>query len=156
MTTQPKDLSLKSGRTKEQYMKAIMNQEYDDMIAIPEDLVPKGFVYGKADLSWEGRIRQLMGKGWSFVPPSRHPELAFQGIDNVDPRTANMIIMGKNLVLMERSIELHEFEQKQRDIRHSKILNSAPGLENAPYKPSINTQLYTQVGDDYGHDASFG
>ncbi len=142
--------------TKDHIVKAIMNQTYDDKLEIPKESIPKGYVYGLADITWQGRIRQLLGKGWNFVPISRHPELAFSGIGEADPRLANFIMMAKNLVLMERSVEFHELEQRQRDIRHAEMLNQAPGLENAPYRPNIQTQVYTQVGDDFGRDASFG
>src|SRR5436190_6439076 len=102
----PKDFSSKTNVTKEQAMKAIQNMEFKDALSIPEEIIPKGMVYGRADIRRPDRIQTLLQKGWSFVPASRHPEMVFKGIEDPDPRTADWIMFGKDLVLMERSKEV--------------------------------------------------
>lgn len=151
----PKDFSSKTNVTKEQAMKAIQNMEFKDSLSIPEEIIPKGMVYGRADIRRPDRIQTLLQKGWSFVPASRHPEMVFKGIEDSDPRTADWIMFGKDLVLMERSKEVHDFEQRVRDEENRKMIMTTPGLENAPYKPNIQTQSYMNVGDSTGRDVSF-
>lgn len=151
----PKDFSSKTNVTKEQAMKAIQNMEFKDSLSIPEEMIPKGMVYGRADIRRPDRIQTLLQKGWSFVPASRHPEMVFKGIEDSDPRTADWIMFGKDLVLMERSKEVHDFEQRVRDEENRKMILTTPGLENAPYKPNIQTQSYMNVGDSTGRDVSF-
>lgn len=157
MKEQPKEFSIKSNKTKDQFIKAIMDQEYDDILHLPADIARPGYVYAIADLSRSGRLRQLFGKGWKFVPADRHPELAFNGLEAVEPRTANIIFMAKNMVLMEREAELCKIEQRELDKKHAELLRSSPGLQDAPYRPQINSKTYTKLSDDtFGRDASFG
>lgn len=151
----PKDFSLKTTVTKEQALKTIQNMEYQDALSIPPEIIPKGMVYGRADIRRTDRIQRLLQKGWSFVPASRHPEMTFYGIEAPDPRTADWIMYGKDLVLMERSIEIHQFEQKKMDEDNARRMQTTPGLENAPYRPNIQTQSYMNVGDGNGRDVSF-
>lgn len=155
MATQPKDFYSKGAISKEQAKKAIQNQEYNSSLDIPPGLIPPGMEYGRADIRKSDRIQGLLQKGWSFVPASRHPELTFRGIQDSDPRTVDLIMFGPDLALMERSLELGEFERKIRDEENRKRILTTPGLENAPYAPNIQTQSYMNVGDGTGRDVSF-
>lgn len=151
----PKEFALKTNVTKEQALKAIQNQDYQDLLSVPDHKVPHGMVYARADIRKSERIQHLLQKGWSFVPPSRHPEMVLRGIENPDPRTVDWIMFGPDLALMERSIELCQAEQKFMDERNRMNIMTTPGLENAPYKPNIQTQSYMDAGDGRNRDVSF-
>jgi len=154
MANQPKEFITKDLQTKEHHIKAIMNMDYQDVLRVPN--VPQGTVYGRVDVRRPEKIRQLMNKGWRFVPAERHPELAFNGLTQNDPRNSNYIWFGNDLVLMERSEELHQLERRERDKKDARILLTTPGLENAPFTPNIQTKLYTKLEADDAHNASFG
>ena len=155
MANLPKDFALKTNVTKEQALKAIQNMEYQDSLSIPAEIIPKGMVYGRADIRRSDRIQNLLQKGWSFVPASRHPEMVFKGVEDPDPRTADWIMYGKDLVLMERSLELHQAEQRVMDENNRQRIMTTPGLEHAPYKPNIQTQSYMDTDDGRSRDVSF-
>jgi len=155
MANLPKDFSLKTNVTKEQALKAIQNMEYQDSLSIPDEIIPKGMVYGRADIRRADRVQNLLRKGWSFVPASRHPEMVFKGVEDPDPRTADWIMYGKDLALMERSLELHQAEQRVMDEHNRQRIMTTPGLEHAPYKPNIQTQSYMDTDDGRSRDVSF-
>jgi hypothetical protein len=129
------------------------------MVKIPEEIIPPGMVYGWGAYSVNNeprpeRIMQLRRKGWDFVPIERHPELAFQGLGELDPRKSGYIWRG-GLVLMERPIEYQELEYKRIDEINYKMIVSAPGLEGAAYPVNSNTQYYQGPMDNY-RNADFG
>ncbi len=81
--------------------------------------------------------------------------MVFRGVQDSDPRTADLIMFGPDLALMERSVELCDMERRVRDEENRKMILTTPGLENAPYKPNVQTQSYMNVGDGSGRDVSF-
>jgi hypothetical protein len=155
MANLPKDFSLKGVVTKEQALKAIQNMDYNNAMDIPKEIIPKGMEYGRADIRKPERIQGLLQKGWTFVPASRHPEMVFKAIEESDPRTSDWIMFGKDLVLMERSIELCNAERAHMDEMNRQRILTTPGLENAPYQPNIKTQSYIPFDDGKPREASF-
>lgn len=151
----PKDFALKSNVTKEQALKAIQSMDYHNAMDIPKEIIPKGMEYGWVCLTKPERRQALLQKGWTFVPASRHPEMVVRGVEDQDPRYADWIMFGKDSVLMERSIELCQAERAWEDDKNRQRILTTPGLENAPYRPNIQTQSYMDVGDGNGRDVSF-
>lgn len=155
MASLPKEFSSKSNVTKEQALKAIQNMDYSNSMDIPSEVIPKGFEYARADIRKPERIQGLLKKGWTFVPASRHPEMVFRAVGESDPRTADWIMFGNDLVLMERSVELCNAERAHRDKMNRDRLLTTPGLENAPYLPNIKTENYVTYDDGRQRDVSF-
>lgn len=151
------------GRSKERReseMRAIQSMDYTDMMKIPENIVPRGMVYGWAAYSVLGqprpeRIMQARIKGWDFVPADRHPEMSFQGIGDTDPRTSGYVWRGGS-VLMERPVEYQELADRQMDEINYKTLLTTPGLEGFAYPAQINTEFFTGTMKDGLRSASFG
>jgi hypothetical protein len=94
-------------------------------------------------------------KGWDFVPVDRHPEMSFQGIGDVDPRTSAYVWRGGS-VLMERPVEYQELADRQMDEINYKTLLTTPGLEGFAYPAQINTEFFTGTMKEGLKSASFG
>jgi len=164
MAIQQKDeIRAFGGRSKERReaeIRAVQNMEYTDMMRIPDGIIPRGMVYGWAAYSVYGqarpeRIWQARLKGWDFVPVERHPEMTFQGLGEVDPRTSGYIWRGGS-VLMERPVELQQIADQAMDKLNFTTLITTPGLENSQYPTQIGTQFYSGSLEEGYKNASFG
>lgn len=78
--------------------KVVTWEATDDRYFIPDHAVPEGFAYQWASALDEWSFKNMEREGWSFVPPSRHPNL---------PEIGDRIESG-GLVLMQHSAEYVE------------------------------------------------
>jgi hypothetical protein len=66
-----------------------------------------------------------------------------------------MILYGKDLVLMERSIELCELERRLKDRDNYNKLIHTPGLQGTPYEMNDQSTIQTGFGRGEAREASF-
>lgn len=144
--------------------RAIMDMDYRDILYIPPEIVPEGWVYKWGNYSVLGEVQQgnmmkLRRKGWSPVPAERHPELAFEAFGNADPNMKGFIYRSGS-VLIERRKEYEDMEQRELERTNNEVLTSMPGTEGFAGVPGLpakdNSEAYMTFNSNAQRNASFG
>lgn len=97
------------------------------------------------------RLPDMERLGWTPVPASRHPEIAFQShLGN--PASKQGFIENKGTILCERDKELCELERKKTRERNWVIQHSLPGRENFMGVQGISMRAGQQQQRGYAYD----
>lgn len=134
---------------RESILRAIQDDDYRDPMYIPPEIVPPGWVYkwGTHSLLGEPKPEVMMKyrrKGWTPVPASRHPDLAYQST-NADPSINGAIWRGGQ-VLIERRVEYENAEIEHNEKVNLEALQSMPGQDNYLGDPNLPARDMSQAG----------
>jgi|GEM_PF-6232081 hypothetical protein len=107
------------------------NMMYRDPLNFDENEIPYGWEYHWFrstiyDVPDRSRMVEAQQRGWTIVPPERHPDRCFADYDG----TIQKVISHKGLVCMERPKEIGDAERKKQSEYNKVRESSMPGLHN--------------------------
>lgn len=111
-----------------------LENEWHDPLHFAPHEIPDGMVYqwlreSTLDVPDNSRIVECRRKGWSAVPPERHPDRVFEGFLG---RQSHMkgYIHHKGLILFERPKELDDLEKSKFARQNALSVSSLQGTED--------------------------
>lgn len=130
---------------------------YIDLTLKPEDVDyhwVRDSVLGQPD---DFRMVEMQRRGWTPVPPERHPELKVAGISHRKTDERIGVIYNKGLILCERPKEYGEIERESQRKYNVQQMMAIPGLAqhmNDPLMPMnvLRNETHTQKMQSFKND----
>lgn len=138
------------------------NMYYRGPLHFDPEEIPDGIEYHWVRESCKGvldsgRTMEMVRKGWTAVPPERHPERCY-AIPGQPDKSADGCIRYKDVILMERSKRLNDRDRRFWANETRRAIDDLPGLQGGVKKLVNNTsyEAERQPSQSQSHLPSYG
>lgn len=129
-------------------LRPMYDMMYRDPLHFDENEIPYGWEYQWVrssiyDVPDNSRMIEAQKRGWTVVPPERHPERCY--VSHTGDK--QKFIFHKGLIVMERPKEIGDMERKKQADYNRRIESGMPGLNNVLGEAGPTIQLTRYVND---------